>query len=84
MKDDLMRHHAKTDLSREGEGFMKNNWKKGFAVLLAASINAGGLGILLFEGLRTMNIPKILWGSVLSAGMAVLLNAVLKMIAERM
>ena len=51
---------------------------------IAASINAGGLGILLFEGLRTMNIPKILWGSVLSAGMAVLLNAVLKMIEERM
>ena len=51
---------------------------------IAASINAGGLGILLFEGLRTMNIPKILWGSVLSAGMAVLLNAALKMIEERM
>ena len=51
---------------------------------IAASINAGGLGILLFEGLRTMNIPKILWGSVLSAGMAVLLNTVLKMIEEKM
>ena len=51
---------------------------------IAASINAEGLGILLFEGLRTMNIPKILWGSVLSAGMAVLLNAVLKMVEEKM
>ena len=51
---------------------------------IAASINAGGLGILLFEGLRTMNIPKILWGSVLSAGMAVLLNTLLKTIEERM
>ena len=51
---------------------------------IAASINAGGLGMLLFEGLRTMNIPKILWGSVLSAGMAVLLNAVLKMVEEKM
>ena len=50
---------------------------------IASSINAGGLGILLFEGLRTMNIPKILWGSVLSAGMAVLLNTVLKMLEER-
>ena len=49
---------------------------------IAASINAGGLGILLFEGLRTMNIPKILWGSVLSAGLAVLLNTVLKKIEE--
>ena len=51
---------------------------------IAASINAGGLGILLFEGLRTMNIPKILWGSVLSAGMAVLLNTVLKVVEEKM
>lgn len=51
---------------------------------IAASINAGGLGILLFEGLRTMNIPKILWGSVLSAGMAVLLNTLLKTIEEWM
>ncbi len=51
---------------------------------IAASIYAGGLGILLFEGLRTMNIPKILWGSVLSAGMAVLLNAVLKMVEEKL
>ena len=51
---------------------------------IAASINAGGLGILLFEGLRTMNIPKILWESVLSTGMAVLLNAVLKMVEEKM
>lgn len=49
---------------------------------IAASINAGGLGILLLEGLRTMNIPKILWGSVLSAGLAVLLNTVLKKIEE--
>ncbi len=51
---------------------------------IAASINAGGLGILLFEGLRTMHISKILWGSLLSAGMAVLLNAVLKIMEERM
>ena len=51
---------------------------------IAASIYAGGLGILLFEGLRTMNIPKILWGSVLSAGMAVLLNTVLKMVEEKL
>ena len=51
---------------------------------IAASINAGGLGIVLFEGLRTMNIPKILWGSVLSAGMAVLLNTVLKMVEEKL
>ena len=50
---------------------------------IAASINAGGLGTLLFEGLRTMNIPKILWGSVLSAALAVLINRLLKMVEER-
>ena len=38
---------------------------------IAASINAGGLGSILFDGLRTMNIAKILWGSLLSALLAV-------------
>lgn len=46
---------------------------------IAAAINAGGLGVLLFDGLRTMNIVKILWGSLLSAALAILLNAVLKL-----
>lgn len=46
---------------------------------IAASINAGGLGTLLFDGLKTMNTVKILWGSLLSAALAVFLNALLKM-----
>ena len=46
---------------------------------IAASINAGGLGDLLFDGLRTMNTVKILWGSLLSAALAILLNALLKL-----
>lgn len=46
---------------------------------IAASINAGGLGTLLFDGLRTMNTVKILWGSLLSAALAILLNAMLKL-----
>ncbi|MDO4615844.1 MAG: ABC transporter permease [Lachnospiraceae bacterium] len=45
---------------------------------IASSINAGGLGDLLFDGLRTMNLVKILWGSFLSAGLAIVTNAVLK------
>ena len=45
---------------------------------IASSINAGGLGDLLFDGLRTMNTVKILWGSLLSAGLAITLNAILK------
>ena len=44
---------------------------------IAASVNAGGLGTLLFDGLRTMNTVKILWGSFLSAAMAVGLDRLL-------
>lgn len=50
---------------------------------IAAAINAGGLGELLLDGLRTMNINKILWGSILSAGLAILINGVLKAIENR-
>ena len=51
---------------------------------IAASINAGGLGTLLFEGLRTINTPKILWGSVLSALLAVSINRLLKLVENRL
>lgn len=44
---------------------------------IAAFINAGGLGSILYDGLRTMNIYKILWGTILSAGLALVLNAIL-------
>lgn len=44
---------------------------------IAASINAGGLGAILFDGLRTMNVDKILWGSILSAGLAIVANDLL-------
>lgn len=46
---------------------------------IASSINAGGLGDLLFDGLRTMNSVKILWGSLLSSGLAIGLNSLLKL-----
>ena len=45
---------------------------------IAAAINAGGLGTLLFDGLRTMNTVKILWGSLLSAALAVIVNAAIR------
>ena len=41
---------------------------------IAAMINAGGLGKILFDGLRTMNIYKIIAGSILSAGLALVIN----------
>ena len=45
---------------------------------IASAINAGGLGDLLFDGLRTMNPIKIWWGVILSAGLAILVNGLLK------
>ena len=51
---------------------------------IASSINAGGLGDLLFSGLRTMNVVKILWGSILSAGLAISVNALLKQVEKRL
>lgn len=50
---------------------------------IAASINAGGLGTILFDGLRTMNIAKIVWGSILSAVLAVLIDGILSAVEKR-
>lgn len=51
---------------------------------IAAMINAGGLGSILFDGLRTMNVNKILWGSILSAGLVFSLNSILTLIEKRL
>ena len=45
---------------------------------IAATINAGGLGTILFSGLRTMNIYKIVDGTILCAVVALVANGVLK------
>jgi osmoprotectant transport system permease protein len=45
---------------------------------ITASVNAGGLRALLFDGLRTMNTAKNLWVSLLSAWLAVLVNILLR------
>jgi osmoprotectant transport system permease protein len=53
---------------------------------IAAAINAGGIGTILFDGLRTLNTAKILWGALLSSGLAVAANAslnALERFAER-
>jgi len=49
---------------------------------IAASINAGGLGSILFDGLRTMNVYKIMWGSILASGLAIGANAILSKIEK--
>lgn len=38
---------------------------------IASIINAGGIGVLLFDGLRTLNSTKIIWGSLLAAVLAI-------------
>lgn len=48
----------------------------GIAVI-GASINAGGLGVLLFDGMRTRNTVKIVWGVILAALLNLLLNGIL-------
>jgi osmoprotectant transport system permease protein len=44
---------------------------------IAATVNAGGIGVILFDGLRTVNTVKILWGTILSAGLAIIANLLL-------
>lgn len=51
---------------------------------IAACINAGGLGTILFDGLRTMNVAKILWGSILSAALSILLDSILLAVEKRL
>ena len=49
---------------------------------IAASINAGGLGSILFDGLCNMDVYKIVWGSILSAGLAISVNSILRKIEQ--
>ncbi len=51
---------------------------------IASAINAGGLGDLLFDGLRTMNAVKILWGSLLSAALALGMNGIMKAVENHL
>ena len=44
---------------------------------IAAVINAGGIGAVLFDGLRTNNTVKIIWGALLCALLALAANAAL-------
>lgn len=50
---------------------------------IASFINAGGLGQILFDGLRTINTVKILWGALLAAALAIGTNAILGRIEKR-
>jgi osmoprotectant transport system permease protein len=44
---------------------------------IAAAIGAGGIGVILFDGMRTRNPVKLLWGAILAAGLAIAANLLL-------
>jgi ABC-type proline/glycine betaine transport systems, permease component len=50
---------------------------------IAATINSGGLGTLLFEGLQTMNMVKIFWGTLLSSLLAIGANLLLASLEKK-
>ncbi len=41
---------------------------------IGETINAGGIGTILFDGLRTMSLVKLLWGIILAVGLSLLAN----------
>jgi osmoprotectant transport system permease protein len=50
---------------------------------IAAFISAGGLGVLLFEGVRTSNVDKIVAGAIAVSLLAVGINALLQWVERR-
>ncbi|MDF2596454.1 MAG: Proline/glycine betaine ABC-type transport system, permease component [Clostridia bacterium] len=50
---------------------------------IAATINAGGIGALLFDGLQTMNFVKMIWGTILAASFALIFNMILERLEKR-
>lgn len=51
---------------------------------IAAFINAGGLGVLLFEGVRTSNYDKIVAGAIAISLLAIAINAGLRFVERRL
>ncbi len=49
---------------------------------IAATINAGGLGTIMFDGLRRQSLPIMLWGTLLTVVLTVLSNILLKWIEK--
>ena len=47
---------------------------------IAATINAGGLGQLLFEGLQSQQVVPILWGTILTMALTLVCAAVVWLI----
>lgn len=49
---------------------------------IGATINAGGIGNILFDGLRTMSLVKLLWGIIFAVGLSLLANLLFYLIEE--
>jgi osmoprotectant transport system permease protein len=47
---------------------------------IAATINAGGLGTILFDGLRTMSLVKLTWGILLSVGLSLFFSLLISLV----
>ena len=45
---------------------------------IAQTVNAGGIGVLLFDGLRTLNVVKMIWGTILTALLTLSFNYILE------
>lgn len=50
---------------------------------IAAWINAGGLGVILFEGLYQNHMPKMMWGTIFVSLLAITANQTLLMLERR-
>lgn len=48
------------------------------SAVIAQTVNAGGIGVLLFEGLRSSNLAKMIWGTILAASLALVCNFLLE------
>lgn len=49
---------------------------------IAATINAGGIGTIFFDGLRTQNLIKMIWGTLLIMTLIILSNYLLSIIEK--
>ncbi|MCQ9209328.1 ABC transporter permease [Granulicatella seriolae] len=47
---------------------------------IAATINAGGLGVILFDGLRTQSLVKIAWGTLLTILLCLMANGLIQLL----
>lgn len=47
---------------------------------IAATINAGGLGVILFDGLRTQSLVKIAWGTLLIILLCLMANGLIQLL----